>query len=96
MNPSCETWTPAEQLALQVQFGFNTVLAYQQISCTQLSLGRFGGCNVNGHRFDYLPHTDELVRADAVKFLRRLRAAEAKAARLTQAQAAQAAQPELI
>ena len=96
MSPSCETWTPDERLTLELAFGLDAVLAYTQISRTQLSLGRLGGCHVNGHHFTYLPETDELLRTDALVMLRRLRAAKVKAARAASRAAAKAAQSELI
>ena len=39
------------------------------MSQTQLSLARYsGGCNYNGDHFIYFPPTDELIRADVLKW----------------------------
>jgi len=39
------------------------------VSMTQLSIARhFGGCKYQGDFYTYLPHTDELIRNDVLKW----------------------------
>ena len=97
MTPAPSTsWTEQERLLLGIKYGMSTTLAYPNISNSMLSLGRFGGCTVNGMRFVYAPESDELIRIDAAKLIDTMRKAEAKAARAKQREAARAAQSELI
>jgi hypothetical protein len=42
------------------------------VSMTQLSIARYyGGCTYQGESYIYLPHTDELIRADVLKWKRK-------------------------
>jgi hypothetical protein len=42
------------------------------VSMTQLSIARhYGGCKYQGDSYTYLPHTDELIRNDVLKWNRR-------------------------
>ena len=44
------------------------------VSQTQFSVARhYGGCKYNGYHYTYIPHWDELVRDDVVKFIKKLR-----------------------
>ena len=46
-----------------------TPFGIRNVSQTQLSLARYsGGCNYNGDHFIYFPPTDELIRADVLKW----------------------------
>ena len=41
----------------------------RNVSQTQFSIARYsGGCTLNGDRYVYLPQTDELIRADVLKW----------------------------
>ena len=41
----------------------------RNVSKTQFSIARYsGGCTLNGDRYVYLPQTDELIRADVLKW----------------------------
>jgi len=50
------------------------------VSQSQFSVARlYGGCTAyGGVRYVYVPPTDELIRADVIKFLAKYRAAERK------------------
>ena len=42
------------------------------VSMTQLSIARhYGGCKFQGDSYTYLPHTDELIRDDVLKWQRK-------------------------
>lgn len=42
------------------------------VSMTQLSIARYyGGCKYQGDSYTYLPHTDELIRDDVLKWQRK-------------------------
>lgn len=42
------------------------------VSMTQLSIARhYGGCKYQGESYTYLPHTDELIRDDVLKWQRK-------------------------
>jgi hypothetical protein len=42
------------------------------VSMTQLSIARYyGGCSFQGDSYTYLPHTDELIRNDVLKWKRK-------------------------
>ena len=42
------------------------------VSMTQLSIARhYGGCTYQGDYYIYLPHTDELIREDVLKWKRK-------------------------
>lgn len=46
-----------------------TPFVIRNVSQTQLSLARYsGGCNYNGDHFIYVLETDELIRADVLKW----------------------------
>ena len=46
-----------------------TPFGIRNVSHTQLSLARYsGGCNYNGDHFIYVSSTDELIRADVLKW----------------------------
>lgn len=41
----------------------------RNVSKTQFSIARYsGGCTLNGDRYVYIPHADELIRADVLKW----------------------------
>lgn len=41
----------------------------RNVSQTQLSIARYsGGCTLNGDHYIYIPHADELIRADVLKW----------------------------
>jgi len=41
----------------------------RNVSQTQFSIARYsGGCTLNGDHYIYLPQTDELIRADVLKW----------------------------
>lgn len=49
------------------------------VSRTQFSIARhYGGTVYNGARYFYIPQTDELIRADVMKFIQARRRAAAK------------------
>jgi len=56
------------------------------VSMTQLSIARhYGGCTYQGDSYTYLPHTDELIRDDVLKWQRKQkRAAKTPNARIEQ------------
>lgn len=46
------------------------------VSMSQFSVARYsGGCKFNGDSYTYLPHTDELIRDDVLKWQRKQRRA---------------------
>ena len=46
-----------------------TPFGIRNVSQTQFSIVRHsGGCTLNGDRYIYIPHTDELIRADVLKW----------------------------
>ena len=54
-----------------------TPFAISGVSNTQLSVARyFGGCKFQGRNYLYLPETDELLRDDVVKWLKKYRKAQ--------------------
>lgn len=89
--------TPDEWTAAFEKFGADGGWAYRNVSDTQLSIARhYGGIKVNDNFFYYLPETDELFRADVVKWLHKRRADAVIAARAAESSAASAAQGTLI
>ena len=43
-------------------------IGWRNVSQTQLSIARhFGGTNVNGHHYTYMPVADVLIRSDILK-----------------------------
>lgn len=55
-----------------------TPFAILNVSATQFSVARhFGGCNYNGEHYIYNPKTDELIRADVLKWLNKRKKAKA-------------------
>lgn len=48
----------------------DTPFIIQGVSNTQLSIARhYGGCRFQNREYRYIPHTDELIRDDVVKWL---------------------------
>lgn len=46
-----------------------TPFGIRNVSQTQFSIARYsGGCTLNGDRYVYIPHADELIRADVLKW----------------------------
>ena len=46
-----------------------TPFGMTNVSMTQLSIARhYGGIKYNGESYTYLPHTDELIRDDVLKW----------------------------
>ena len=53
------------------------------VSGGMFSIARhYGGMTYQGRRYEYMPDTDECVRADVVKFVAKLRKKQAKADKL--------------
>jgi len=47
-------------------------LGWREVSMTQLSLARYSGAiTVDGKRYTYMPETDELIRDDVLKAIKR-------------------------
>lgn len=72
--------TAAEELALS-QSGLHQRTPYviRGVRQSQLSIARHsGGCGVNGAYYTYVPPTDELIRDDVVRWLKRWRKAGVK------------------
>ena len=47
-------------------------IGYRDVSHTQLSIARHsGGTTINGKRFTYIPETDELIRDDVLKAIKK-------------------------
>ena len=56
---------------LREKFDNSEVIAYPNVSCSQLSVARYyGGCSLNGKRYTYFPQDDILVRDDVIRFLK--------------------------
>lgn len=70
--------TDAELLALELSgLPQSPPMIYTHISIGQLSLALHSmGCTISGHAYLYVPQTDELIRADVVKWLADLRKQE--------------------
>lgn len=46
-----------------------TPFGIRNVSQTQFSIARYsGGCTFNGDHFIYIPHSDELIRADVLRW----------------------------
>jgi hypothetical protein len=57
---------------LKEKFPENEIIAYANVSNTQLSVARhFGGCKVQGKHFVYNTTDDSLIRKDVISFLRK-------------------------
>ena len=57
----------------------DTPFLIRGVSHTQFSVARhYGGATVNGWAYAYLPDTDELIRQDVMKWLKRRRKMESK------------------
>jgi hypothetical protein len=55
---------------LKEKFLEDEIIAYSNVSNTQLSVARhFGGCNVQGKHFVYNPTDDSLIRQDVIKWI---------------------------
>ena len=51
-----------------------TPFGVRNVSQTQFSIARYsGGCTLNGDRYIYLPQTDELIRADVLRWKKKAR-----------------------
>lgn len=51
-----------------------TPFGMTNVSMTQLSIARhYGGIKYNGESYTYLPHTDELIRNDVLRWKRKER-----------------------
>jgi len=55
---------------LKEKFPENEIIAYANVSKTQLSVARhWGGCKVEGKHFAYNTTDDSLIRKDVISFL---------------------------
>lgn len=78
MNINFETLKTL-QAELKEQFGETETIAYANIRQTQLSLARYtSGCTINGQSYTYNPTDDSLIRADVIKWARKLLKERAK------------------
>lgn len=78
MNINFETLKTL-QAELNEKFDSTETIAFAAISQTQLSLARHSaGCTINGHFFAYNPTGDSLIRADVIKWARKLLKERAK------------------
>jgi hypothetical protein len=67
--------------SIKAKFGDDIVMAYANISMTQLSIARhFGGATVQGKMFLYNPADDSLIREDVAKWIVSQKKKQAKAA----------------
>ncbi len=73
--------TEAEIDALQSsKLSRSTPFLIQGVSNSYLSVARhYGTANYNGSRYTYLPETDELIRNDVLKWVRKFRKGAKKA-----------------
>lgn len=86
-------FTPAEIELLKVGKWANETIAYRDVSMTQLSIARhYGGAQLPGGSFTYIPHTDELIRDDVLRYVTKLRREEYAAQRRAQRDGAAEAQ----
>lgn len=54
-----------------------TPYGIQGVSTSMLSVARYsGGCKYNGDSYVYIPHTDELVREDVLKWINKQKASK--------------------
>ena len=91
------TLSEAERAYVLATVPTDQVFMHRAVSQTLLSLVRhYGNTNINGVHFVYLPEHDELVRADLLTEIARMRRVEAAALRKAQRAAAQAAQAPLL
>ncbi|MEY2854625.1 MAG: hypothetical protein RL030_1757 [Pseudomonadota bacterium] len=65
--------TPTEGARLLEHFGAAETIRCRNVTSSVLSIARHDGATINGKTFVYLPATDELIRDDALLFLRKLR-----------------------
>lgn len=57
------------------KIGKSDNIGWRDVSYTQLSIARYyGGTNVNGVHYTYIPESDELVRDDVLKMIMKRRA----------------------
>ena len=71
-------FTPAEVELLQASPMFaHETIAYRDVSQGMLSVARhYGGAQLPGGSFTYIPATDELIRDDVLKFISKARRTE--------------------
>ncbi len=68
--------TDAELLALDLSnLKRDAPFLITGVSQSQFSIARhYGGCTFQGYSYTYLPDSDELIRKDVAKFLKKFRA----------------------
>ena len=72
---------------LKKQFGASEVIAYPNVSNSQLSIARhYGGTKVNGKEYTYNHEDDSLIRNDVLKFMKKLTAKTPSKTRVEEAQ----------
>lgn len=70
--------TPEEEAAIQ-HLPRATAYLIRGVSTSQFSVARhYGGAVFNGARYFYIPETNELIRADVLKFIQARRRVTAK------------------
>lgn len=91
------TLSDAERAYVLATVPGDEVFMHRHVSQSLRSLVRhYGNTSINGVHFVYLPEHDELVRADLIADIARMRRVEAAALRKAQRAAAQAAQVPLL